>query len=102
MTPLERAARAVHESHRGPIVDFVRERGMKSEAEIESRRPPWERETAAMRKPYLDAARAVLTAIREPSEGMREAGEFMEDDGTVRDPTWAWQRMIDAMLAEGE
>jgi hypothetical protein len=55
-----------------------------------------------------DDARAVLRAIREPSEGMREAGEYddcsppgtggkyiSEDDAQM-----VWQAMIDAALGE--
>lgn len=46
---------------------------------------------------YVDQAVAVLTAIREPSEGMVEAGRWpAEDDG----PVACWTAMIDAALSE--
>jgi hypothetical protein len=58
-------------------------------------------------------ARAVLAAIREPSEGMRQAGESIGDEECIPTndgyaqlsadgETKIWQAMIDAMLAEGE
>ncbi|MEJ5979495.1 hypothetical protein WG901_22770 [Novosphingobium sp. PS1R-30] len=49
---------------------------------------------------YVGKARAVLEALREPSEAMLEAvyREMRFDDGTALK---AWQRMIDAALEEG-
>lgn len=46
---------------------------------------------------YIDVARAVLTAIREPSEGMWDAGDAVCDNNAIG----AWQAMIDAALEEG-
>lgn len=45
-----------------------------------------------------DAVVAVLTAIREPSEGMIKAGEC---DGDMPFAEESWELMIDAALAEG-
>lgn len=69
----------------------------------------------AGRYPVLDgcfdmqeAARAVLTAIREPSEAILNAMrdtvpvEGMEWDYVYSDAVEHWQAMIDAALAEGE
>lgn len=78
MTPLERAARAVYKvSYNGPYGP--------------------EDEDAAWRT-QLDAVRAVLTAIREPSEAMDRAAAECESSyvGDV------FTAMIDAALAEGE
>ena len=84
MTPLERAASALQTAWDG--------------GEAEGLPPIAFSETEAR---YL--ARAVLQAIREPSEGMLEAGK--EDsgiDGYVNDfwPIVPWQAMIDAALSE--
>jgi hypothetical protein len=50
---------------------------------------------------YLPEARAVIEAIREPSDGMVEwAFNHMEANGN--DPRFAWEAMIDQLLAEGE
>ncbi len=45
-------------------------------------------------------ARAVLTAIREPSEGMQVAG-YGECHHPKDIPEHIWQAMIDAALSEG-
>lgn len=49
---------------------------------------------------YVRAARAVLTAIREPSEGMQAAG-YGECHHPKDIPEHIWQAMIDAALSEG-
>ena len=50
-----------------------------------------------------DLARAVLTAIREPSEGMVLDGISASDDRfSDGSASTIWQAMIDAALAEGE
>ena len=43
---------------------------------------------------YLDAARAAIAALREPSDAMIEAGEMC-------DAADVWRSMIDAILNEG-
>jgi hypothetical protein len=48
----------------------------------------------------VKAARAVLTAIREPNEGMVEAGRD-RCDCEEHQMEAGWQAMIDAALAEG-
>lgn len=46
-----------------------------------------------------EATRAVLRAIREPSEAMARVGAYVADTGAALP---AWQAMIDAALGEGE
>src|SRR5688572_5024787 len=78
MTPLERAARAVYKlGDNGPY-------GPEDEDE------QWHQ--------HVDVARAVLQAIREPSEAMEEAGDSCL--GLATSPV-IWQAMIDAALEEG-
>lgn len=53
-----------------------------------------------MGKYWRDMARAVITAIREPTEGMVTMGvEANVVDGASRVPA-VWRTMIDAILAE--
>ncbi len=73
MTPLERAARALEEH----LVCGTIRRGE-----------------------YKDAVRAVLTAIREPSEAMSSA-YFDVLEGKPMAPDTVFPAMIDAALAEG-
>lgn len=97
MTPLERAARAIFRADYPDHVDAnfdIDESGMVM----------WEKR----RLWYRDAARAVLTAIREPSEGMVGEGAYQipcgqgVDEGppNARDAKDCWQAMIDAALSE--
>lgn len=85
MTPLERAARALaqslHERHPGDCF-------------------PWEMMHDEEKANMLKDARAVLEAIREPSEGMQTAG-YGECHHPNDIPEHIWQAMIDAALAEG-
>lgn len=81
-SPLERAARALRErgKHNGSIVHGDDATG-------------WQH--------YVDDARAVIEAIREPTDGMIEhAFNHMEANGN--DPRFAWEAMIDQLLADGE
>jgi hypothetical protein len=55
---------------------------------------------------YVDDARAVLAAIRQPSEEMVSHGalQLAEGDGVdvdLQQVAAAWRQMIDAALAEG-
>lgn len=88
MTPLERAALAIRQADNAGYHD-------------------------AENKDYRAMARAVLQAIREPSEAMTpEEGVFagfshdsdgVEDNNyiTSEEARYAWQAMIDAALEEG-
>lgn len=78
-----------------------------------SAQPGWswdDGDCAPLRKIYRDAARAMLTALRDPSEAMREAGSEVvsrigpdEADSAYRqDAADTWRFMIDAALSEGE
>ena len=52
---------------------------------------------------WLAATRAVIAAIREPSEMMLKAADAVEFVGPgENEATGEWQAMIDALLAEGE
>lgn len=93
-SPLERAARAlwIASGKRGELWDA----------------PPtalWRIEMDRERPIYLDQARAVLEAIREPSEHMSSVGchEYQQAEiGVVDELTQVhtWQAMIDAALSE--
>ena len=76
MTPLERAALAIYQvDYPGQTLPGLTDDGS------------W----------HMEVARAVLAAIREPSEGMCEAGRTaVRDDGVP-----GWRAMIDAALEEG-
>lgn len=103
MTPLERAARELckldgKEPDAGPTYDTERQ----PFSGPESSEPNW--------KGYVEHARAVLVAIREPSEPMKKAGAFCEPFMTepgARPMTpgqiiacSCYEAMIDAALAE--
>lgn len=85
MTPLERAARA--------LARF----SVQSEAHF-----PYISKTEAERswQAYVPQAKAVLEAIREPSEAMVRLGGCRMDDGGDSDAVLVWQAMIDAALTE--
>lgn len=85
MTPLERAARAAQEADGA----YAHESGM------------WMKEGGLVTDSHWkDIARAVLIAIREPSDAMRIAGgETKHWDDMDQDDVWGL--MIDAALAEG-
>jgi hypothetical protein len=87
MTPLERAERALAENLSTFLTDI-----------------DGSNEDVVLR----NAVRAVLTAIREPSEGMEDHGQgailerWVKAEGPDVDSAKAsWQAMIDAALAEG-
>lgn len=88
MTPLERAARALHRRR------------------VEGQHPkpdnyPWESLSRREQAIFRADAYAILAAIREPSEAMVEAGWASECVIPSQSPEGAWQAMIDAMLEEG-
>lgn len=86
MTPIERAARAlarfsVRDESQFPYI---------SKSEAERSWPAFEPQ-----------ARAVLQAIREPSEAMLQAGEAHMDEVAPNEPVdLIWKDMIDAVLKE--
>lgn len=92
MTPLERAAMALYaRSYR---------------AKLPGPPPPaWSALSRRDRDGFAEAARAVLQAIREPSEAMTKAGSAVlpgiPRPQTEMDSELAWQAMIDAALEEG-
>lgn len=96
MTPLERAARALYQRLGTEIADP--ENGGEDERWPE----------------FVDDARAVLQAIREPSEAMLpdphdtstpiyQAARLIDDDAASSADVFrsAWQAMIDAAMEEG-
>jgi len=94
LTPLERAARALAHLHgRDPDEPVL----------LAGDRRLWQE--------FVPQARAVIEAIREPSEGMRDAAfkrevEFRTTMGNLDrgycEGDGVWQVMIDELLAEGE
>jgi hypothetical protein len=98
MTPLERAASAVQAEMRRQGVLY----------EIDPDEPDLSKLMMATGEvadlPAI--VRAVLTAIREPTEGMIAAGwpEWVNDESDVDEyatTAFVWQAMIDAALEEG-
>lgn len=97
MTPLERAARAL-------CTD--RDPGDTSGGPHPS--GTWIEKGEAWWTGYVDQARAVLEAIREPSEGMVKEGAYQipcgqgveEGPPNASDAKDCWQAMIDAALSE--
>lgn len=94
MTPIERAARAICVTF-GYDPDKDDEVGLGEPGDVN-----WNM--------FEDHARAVLTALREPSEGMKEAGWFRfscahpDQADADRGPEISiWQAMIDAALEQG-
>lgn len=94
MTPLERAARALASWDLGLTGDEQVDRQRFGEM-LGSR----QHVVTLCWKEKLEQVRAVLNAIREPSEGMVQAGTA---DGDWPHSHETWQAMIDALLAEGE
>lgn len=107
MTPLERAARALHERLRP--VRRIRD-PLNIEAppiEKKERGTDWDSITDEQRAERIDQARAVLLAIREPSEGMGQAmiditgdTHFQKLDGSSYAQADVYKAMIDAALTE--
>lgn len=98
MTPLERAARAYHDSTRQ--FRYIRDCANPGRAPIAKPMPfvEWDNLDDDAKAERVNQVRAVLTAIREPSEGMIKAGEC---DGDMPFAEESWELMIDAALAEG-
>lgn len=104
ITPLERAARALREATKQ--VFYVRDPENPTVPPAEYHAlgwVAWEDNSDIDRQVYIDQARAVLQAIREPSEDMvshgREAwAQYATADATSRA---IWARMINAALEEG-
>lgn len=88
-SPLERAARALAERHHQPLFD----RGDSSLSPSQYADQYW--------RDYVEQARAVIEAIREPSGEM--LNEAMRGPGkpTHTLSSGLWVRMVDALLAEG-
>lgn len=81
MTKLEEVARAIHKKRNGD--------GCK----------PWGRLPIAHKQPYMDDARAALSALREPSPEMILAATSRSDNGDR--PTMyhsIWQAMIEKAM----
>ena len=84
MTPVERAARAMHDNVN----------------------PEWEwddPDAGPLRRMYRDNARAAILAIREPTVLMTQAGlrARRAKEVVAWPPLAVWQAMIDAALEEG-
>lgn len=105
MPPIERAARALAAWDLGLTGDEQVDRQRFGEM-LDSR----QHVVTLCWKEKLDQVRAVLNAIREPSEWMKDAADnldpmvswFPDEPGPRNTPDQHWQAMIDALLAEGE
>lgn len=90
------------------MAEGVIERAAQAAREAENVRlggilPPWEQSTDETREAWRGIARAVLDAIREPSDAMLDAA--CRADGLPRPNPAAliyWQAMIDAALGESD
>lgn len=100
MTPLDRAARALHEASRQ--TRFVRDCADPSAPPAERPMPfvSWDDLRSADRDTYTERAHAVITAIREPSEAMKISGEMSADRDGWQGAGDCWAYMIDALLEE--
>lgn len=103
MTHLNRAARALYALTPQTIDTFTRDcADPKAGVSKDSRPIEWADLADEDRSPFVKAVRAVLTAIREPSEGMVEAGQENHMDLQNDDQVPViFTAMIDAALAEG-
>lgn len=112
LTPLERAAKALYDASRP--VRYVRDC---TQIDLPPVEVPyagdgwreWRTLSADQHQAWIDQARAVIAAIREPSEAMGEAANAVEVEGAdlhdfVADRVAApvWSAMIDALLEEGQ
>lgn len=89
MSPIERAARALCHGDPDESIRPIHQAEPKSEAA----RPLWHT--------YIPTVRAVLTAIREPSEVMLDAAEDQEAQSASGTAGNMWRAMIDTLLEEG-
>lgn len=95
MTPIERVARLVYDNvfDRPDAVPQVCVQG-------------WDELSASGRELYCQRARAVIAAIRKPSEGQQIAGvnapNYLEDQSSRRGCANIYTAMIDALLEEGK
>lgn len=91
MTPLERAARALYER-------WIAQPDVAREAALNGPHPVWDRLSSETKAKWIGQARAVIAAIREPSEAQDLAAAECESSyvGDV------YTAMIDALLASDE
>lgn len=101
MTKLEQAAQAAWTVHAQSVREIY-ESGWTGTA-MEMR---WEKQNAETRKRFRDQTRAVVEALREPTEAIERAGQhglltaIMDRNNCVSDAKGHWQAMIDAILNE--
>jgi hypothetical protein len=84
------------------MTDSIIERAAKILADVSDHE--WAAAPEPKREFYRKTVRAVLQAIRDPSEAMVQAGHDL-DSGIFDNeapPEQRWQAMIDAALAEGK
>lgn len=100
MTPLERAARALYEKRANHINEGIRSGSLEREPW-----PEWSDISSTAQYVLHLEARAVIEAIREPSEGMETdgamAGDWNRDIEIGDEAVKVWQAMIDAAVSEG-
>lgn len=103
MSPIERAARALCERS-----------GVANPDDLEPGNDPYSDDTEIIDgylpngdpgffvwRLYVEDVRAVLLAIREPSEGMEEAAGNRDTIGYEPPPSVVWRAMIDVILENG-
>lgn len=73
----EKIARELHTGHRDPIVEFALSRGMKTEEEVATQRPPWDGESEPMKAQYRALADRIL-AIPEIEKALVCLAELRE------------------------
>lgn len=100
MTPLERAARALHDDTRR--FRAIRDPAFPTEPPIVQQSPfiEWDALPIDARERYYGQVHAVLQAVREPSEGMVGAGERPFQSEALTGVRRVWEAMIDAALEE--
>lgn len=99
MTPLERAGKALYE--RDPLTQDAFRRDClnpNDKGTARSEPLPWEDLGQDDRDAYIADARAVIEAIREPSEAMLHRADGVE----IAPWSSGWTAMINALLEEGQ
>jgi hypothetical protein len=97
MTPIERAARALHRSQEWPSDDLLA--SMSPEAREDEMSIAQQVEDDGWQE-YVADARAVIAAIRAP--GADAMGAVRDKGIPVADALDVWQTAIDKLLEEGE
>lgn len=97
MTPLERAGKAIYDLR--PIRGWINDCRDFGKPPVKVQRDiTWEAAPPDVRKGHIEQARAVIAAIREPSQ---EVAQRAFRAGACGGHVDCWHAMIDQLLAEG-